>query len=270
MVTSTEIALIYDFDGTLSPKNMQEFGLIQSIGCSVDEFWKQTGELSGANDASGILCYMGHMLTLARREGIKVSREMLHRFGADVELYQGVASWFDRINSYGASLGLNLKHYIISSGLKEMIEGTSIADCFEEIYACSYLYNEDGEAYWPALAVDYTMKTQFLYKINKGIREVSDARRVNQYLPLEERPIPFSNILYFGDGETDVPCMRLVRESGGNSLAIYREEGCRSMAEHLLGDGRVNFACLADYREGSPVDEAVRSILDAIARNHNN
>lgn len=257
--------MIYDFDGTLSPKNMQEFGFIQAIGSDPDAFWARVGEMSLQNDASGILCYMYQMLQSAKHKGLSLRRDSFRHFGSQVELYPGVKEWFSMINAFGAALGVDVKHYIISSGLKEMVEGTAIAHEFENIYACSYLYDVDGVAYWPAVAVDYTQKTQFLYKINKGIREVSDKTRINEYVPVCERPIPIDQMIYFGDGETDVPCMRLVKENGGHSIVVYRDEELRSLAERLIQEGRVNNACLADYRDSAALVEVVRQIITDIA-----
>lgn len=174
------VALIYDFDGTLSPGNMQEFGFIQAIGKDKAEFWAKNKKLSEDNDANGILTYMYLMIQAAKNNGISLRRESFKRFGENVELFDGVKEWFALVNEYGKSIGLDIKHYINSSGLKEMIEGTPIAKEFENIYACSFLYDVDGIAYWPAVAIDYTAKTQFLFKINKGIKEVSDNKKINQ------------------------------------------------------------------------------------------
>lgn len=258
------IALIYDFDGTLSPKNMQEFGFIQAIGKDANEFWRASDELSRDNDASNVLCYMYQMIKAAKANDISLRRESFRAFGSKVELFKGVKEWFQLINEYGRQNGLEIRHYINSSGLKEMIEGTDIAHEFETIYACSFLYDVDGVAYWPACAVDYTTKTQFIFKINKGIREISDNRRVNQYVPQDERPIPFSRMIYFGDGETDIPCMKLVKLSGGHSIAVYRDEEHKAKAEQLIKEDRVNFACLADYSEGSDIHLKVQKILNKI------
>ena len=189
-----DVALIYDFDGTLSPGNMQEFGFVQAIGKNPDAFWQKTVEMATTNDASGILCYMYLMLQEAKACGISLKRESFRKFGSMVELFKGVEEWFALINQYGKARGINIKHYINSSGLKEMIEGTPIAKRFENIYACSFLYNVDGVAYWPAVAVDYTTKTQFLFKINKGIREISDNKRINEFVAKEDRPIPFERM----------------------------------------------------------------------------
>lgn len=166
-----QVALVYDFDGTLSPGNMQEFGFIQATGKTKDEFWEKNRKFAEGKDANGILTYMYLMLDEAKKNNISLTRESFQKFGKDVELFRGVKQWFSLVNEYGNSIGLDVKHYINSSGLKEMIEGTPIAQEFENIYACSFLYNKEGIAYWPAVAVDYTTKTQFLFKINKGIKK---------------------------------------------------------------------------------------------------
>ena len=258
------VALIYDFDGTLSPGNMQEFGFIQATGKTKEIFWEQNRKLSEGQDANGILTYMYQMLTEAKMNRISLKRESFQEFGKNVELFDGVKEWFSLINEYGRSVGLDVKHYINSSGLKEMIEGTPIAKEFENIYASSFLYDIDGIAVWPAVAVDYTAKTQFIFKINKGIKEISDNRKINQYIPEDERPIPFSRMIYFGDGETDIPCMKMAKEHGGHSIAVYANNNKKATAQQLIRDNRVNFICRADYTEGKEMHMIVKRVLDKI------
>lgn len=258
------VALVYDFDGTLSPGNMQEFGFIQAIGKDKDEFWRKNKELSENNDASGILCYMNLMIKEATYNSISLNRDSFRKFGKEIELFDGVKEWFNLINSYGKSIGLDVKHYINSSGLKEMIEGTSIAHEFENIFACSFLYDVNGVAYWPAVAVDYTAKTQFLFKINKGIKEVSDTKKINEYVLEKDRPVPFERMIYFGDGETDIPCMKMVKEHGGHSIAVYGNPSKKATAMKLIEENRVNFACIADYRKDKEMFGVVKRVLDKI------
>lgn len=259
-----EVALIYDFDGTLSPGNMQEFGFVQAIGKGSKEFWSKNHELATKNDANEILCYMYSMLQAAKANDISLKRESFRKFGSKIKLYDGVLEWFTLINDYGRSIGLNIKHYINSSGLKEMIEGTPIAKRFENIYACSFLYDVDGVAYWPAVAVDYTTKTQFLFKINKGIKEISDTKKINEYLAKEDRPIPFERMIYFGDGETDIPCMKVVKEHGGHSIAVFGDRKKKATAMKPINENRVNFACSADYSGGKEMYDVVKQILQKI------
>ena len=261
-----DVALIYDFDGTLSPGNMQEFGFIQAIGKDVSEFWEKTIDLATTNDASGILCYMYLMLQEAKASGISLKRDSFRKFGSMVELFKGVEDWFTLINHYGKSKGINIKHYINSSGLKEMIEGTSIAKRFENIYACSFLYNVDGVAYWPAVAVDYTTKTQFLFKISKGITSQHDSKMVNSSMADDKKRIPFSHMIYFGDGETDVPCMKIVGMFGGNPIAVYNPDipKKKAVAQKLKRQGRVNFITPAVYTRDSRTFSIVAAIIDKI------
>lgn len=259
-----EVALVYDFDGTLSPGNMQEFGFVQAIGKDPSEFWNKNQKMAVENDASEILCYMALMIKEASYANIRLTRGSFQSFGQKIELFPGVRQWFSLINTYGNSLGLDIKHYINSSGLREMIEGTPIANEFENIYACSFLYDVNGVASWPAVAVDYTAKTQFLFKINKGIKEISDDKLVNRYIPEKDRRIPFERMIYFGDGDTDIPCMKMVKDHGGHAVAVYGDSAKKATAMRLINEGRVNFACAADYTEGKDIHNVVKRILQKI------
>lgn len=258
------IALIYDFDGTLSPANMQEFGLLQTFGKNPEVFWKKSNQTSEDNDASEILCYMKTMIDEARNAGVHLTKENFRKFGSMVKLYPGVKEWFGLINAYGMSKGIEIEHYINSSGLTEMIEGTDICHEFKKVFACSFLY-ENGEAVWPAVAVDYTAKTQFLFKINKGVMSIRDHTLVNRYLPEKNRPVPFSRMIYFGDGATDIPCMKLVKQFGGHSIAVYNPDGHqKEKSERLLSEERVHFVCPADYSKDSRIYRIVTAIIDKI------
>lgn len=260
------VALIYDFDGTLSPGNMQEFGFIQAIGKSPKEFWTESDNIALGQDASNILSYMKLMFDEARKADIKLCREDFRRFGASVELFKGVKEWFSLVNAYGKVRGVRVEHYINSSGLAEMIEGTAIADEFKKIFACSFIYNDQGEAEWPGVAVDYTAKTQFLFKINKGILSVRDNKKVNESQAEDIKRIPFPHMIYFGDGETDVPCMKIVKMFGGNSVAVYNPDIKKkvNVAKKLLRQQRVNYIVPADYTEDSRAFRLVCAIIDKI------
>ena len=264
------VALVYDFDGTLSPGNMQEFGFIQAIGKTPEEFWKMSDEIAKGQDASNILAYMKLMFDEARKSGITLRRDDFRKFGEQIELFPGVLGWFRLINEYGKSKGVRIEHYINSSGLAEMIEGSPIAGEFKRIFACSFLYNDQGEAVWPGVAVDYTAKTQFLFKINKGILSIRDNKRVNESQLDENKRIPFPAMIYFGDGETDVPCMKIVKMFGGNSIAVYNQksERKRHIAAKLLRQHRVNFICPADYGKDSKMYRIVCAIIDKIKADH--
>ena len=260
------VALIYDFDGTLSPGNMQEFAFIKAIGEDKNQFWEENNKLAKEHDADQILTYMYLMLKKAQGKNISLKKESFKKFGESIELFNGVKDWFSRINKYGKEKGVTIKHYINSSGLKEMIEGTAIAKEFERIFACSYLYEVDGKAIWPAVSVNYTNKTQFLFKINKGIDSIYESKKINEYIPEEERIVPFSNMIYFGDGETDIPCMKLVKQQGGHSIAVYKPNTTKKYTSlKLIKENRVNFVCPADYSEGKEIDKVVKTIIDKIS-----
>ena len=268
-MTRPTVALIYDFDGTLSPANMQEFGLIQTFGKDPALFWSRSNQLSQDNDASEILCYMKTMIDEARASGVHLTRESFRRFGSMVKLYPGVREWFGKINEYGRSKGLQIEHYINSSGLTEMIEGTEIYPEFKNVYACSFLYDQNDCAVWPANVVNYTTKTQFLFRINKGIEDDADNAAVNAFVPEEERRIPFARMLYLGDGLTDVPCMRLVKSFGGVAIAVHpKGRGKRQTAAQLLRDGRVNYVMEADYSAGGKLEQLVQCAIRGVALRH--
>lgn len=264
------VALIYDFDGTLSPGNMQEFGFIQAIGKTPAEFWQMSDGIAKGQDASNILAYMKLMSDEAKAKGIKLKREELKMFGSGIELYSGVEKWFRLINLYGEMKGVKVEHYINSSGLKEIIEGSPIASRFKHIFASSFIYNEAGEAEWPGIAVDYTAKTQFIFKINKGIFSSRDAAKVNESVSDEKKRIPFTQMIYIGDGETDVPCMKIVNMFGGHSIAVFdpHNEKKRAAAQKLLRQGRVRFISPANYTKDSRTYRLVCSIIDKIKADH--
>ncbi len=258
------IALIYDFDGTLAPGNMQEYDFIPAVGKSNKEFWSEANTLAEEQDADMVLTYMARMIQEAKSKGLSLRREAFRESGRKVSLYRGVKEWFGRINRYGEAHGVHILHYINSSGLTEIIEGTEIAHEFRKIYACSFLYDVDGIAYWPAVAVNYTNKTQFIFKINKGVESVFDSTQVNRYIPEDDRPVPFKHMIYVGDGTTDIPCMRLVKNFGGHSIAVFnptQKDARRHMAT-LIRDNRVNHVCPADYSEGGEMDRLVKTIID--------
>lgn len=266
MMKKPIIALIYDFDGTLSPGNMQEFGFIQAVGKTPQEFWSLSDSIAIGQDASNVLAYMKLMHDEARRNGIRLYRESFLEFGKKVELFEGVRDWFRLINEYGAKVGVTIEHYINSSGLKEIIEGTPIASEFKHIFAGTYIYDSNGEAEWPGIAVDYTAKTQFLFKISKGIFSARDTKKVNSSIAEDHKRIPFSHMIYFGDGETDVPCMKIVGMFGGHSIAVYnpKDEKRRAAAFKLKRQGRVAFTTPADFRKDSPAYGITTAVIDKI------
>jgi len=262
MVYRPVFALLYDFDKTLSPRDMQEYAFIPEIGMEPGEFWDKCNSLMRANSMDAILAYM-YVMQQESRGKFLLTRKGLNRLGGSVELFEGVESWFGRVNAFAEKLGLNTEHYIISSGLKEIIEGTPVAHEFNEIFAAEFYYNEHGEAAWPAMAVNFTSKTQFLFRVNKGLLDVTDSREINEFMPEEKRRVPFRNMIYIGDGYTDVPCMKLVRVNGGHSIAVY--QGDRNHVDRLILQGRADFGVKADYSPGSEMERTVFAILEKAA-----
>ena len=243
------LAIMYDFDHTLSPRDMQEYGFIPDLGMEADVFWNKCLKAMKRNQMDQILAYMYMMLEEAKGKLI-VNRNMLRALGKDVQLFDGVSDWFARVNEYARSRGLQPEHYIISSGLKE-------------IYAASFCYDEHGVACWPAMAVNYTSKTQFLFRVNKGVLDVTEHRALNEFMPEEKRRVPFSNMIYVGDGLTDVPSMKLTKLNGGHSIAVWQEN--EGVSNEMLLEGRVDFAVKADYSKGSEMEKTVFAVIDQIA-----
>ena len=262
------LAICYDFDKTLSPDDMQAQGYIQSVGYDVQKFWDESNDLAKANDMDNNLAYMWKMVQ--ESEGRMVfNKEKLAEYGARVKLFDGVEDWFERIRAYGKTRNVIVEHYIISSGLKEMIEGTKMAraGAFEKIYASSFYFNDRGVAKWPAQVINYTSKTQFLFRIEKGVLDINDPG-VNAYFSPEEIRVPFRNMVYIGDSDTDIPCMKLVNTYGGHSIGVYdpatqnKEKGYK-----MMHDKRIRYYAPADYTELSELDLLVKAIIDKTAAN---
>ena len=261
------VAIAYDFDGTLAPGNMQERDYIPGLGLDPKAFWREVKAYAEQHDMDEILAYMELMLFHAKAKRERITRDAFESFGAKLELFPGVETWFDRINEHGKDRGVVVEHYVISSGLREMIRGTSIGDRFDYIFASGFKYDQHDVAEWPALAVNYTNKAQYLFRINKGISNSWDNQKINKYMPENERRIPFENIVFIGDGETDIPAMKMTTYQGGTALAVYAKnaKGARSKAEDLLDEDRADAAVVADYSEGSAIEKAVQAIIDGAA-----
>ena len=263
------LAICYDFDKTLSPTDMQAQGYIQSVyDGDISSFWSESNEMAEANEMDSNLAYMYKMVNEARGR-IVLTRKSLQEYGADVKLFPGVELWFDRIRAYGEEKGVIVEHYIISSGLKEMIEGTSVAKsgAFEKIYASSFMFDDKDVPIWPAQVINYTNKTQFLFRIEKGVLDVNDSG-VNDYFPPEEIRVPFRNMIYIGDSDTDIPCMKLVNVNGGHSIGVYNNDTLdKTKVYKMLHDNRIKYFAPADYTDGSKLDNLVKAIIDRTAAN---
>ena len=258
----TRVAIIYDFDKTLATTDMQNYSFIKSVGLTVPQFWEATGKFCSENNCDKILGYMYMMIKSAKNAGVPLTRKFLNDCAKEVVLFPGVETWFDRINEYAKEKGIVVEHYICSSGNKEIIEGTSIAKCFKKIFGCQFVYDPTTkEAIWPKNAINYTQKTQYIFRISKHAFDETDNRKVND--KMSDRIIPYQNMIYIGDGLTDVPCMTFLKKQGGISIAIY-PKGKKDKVVDLLLDDRVNYICNADYQEGSELDTLVKLILQDI------
>lgn len=252
---------MYDFDKTLTTKDMQEYTFIPNLGMSSEHFWAKSNRIAQEQGMDSILSYMKLMLDESKKRGQPIRREDLVTLGRNLEFFPGVVKWFTLLNTLGESMSLNIEHYIISSGLKEIIEGSAIGGEFKRIYACEYLYDEQNLAVWPKLSVNYTAKTQFLFRINKGVLDVHEDRALNAYKAESDRAVPFRNMIYIGDGLTDVPCMKLVKQNGGKSIAVYAGDQVETCLR-LMREQRINFFSEADYSAEAELFALVRTILE--------
>lgn len=261
------MAIAYDFDGTLAPGNMQEHQFLPDIGMTPAAFWREVHETSKHHQADEVLVYMNLMLRKAREHDVPVRRDDFKSRGKSIKLFEGVTDWFTRITAYAKLRGVELKHYLISSGNAEIFAGTPIAKRFEAVFASKYLFDANGVAQWPALAINYTTKTQYLFRINKGVTDISDNAAVNKFVPKAERAVPFENIVFIGDGATDIPCFRLVKEQGGLAVAVYtpNKHRGRTKAAEYLKDGRVHSIVPAIYSDGSLLDRIIKAQIEEVS-----
>ena len=264
---NTNMALVYDFDGTLAPGNLQENSFIPDVGMTSGDFWDEVNHLAKTRQADRILMYMYLMLDKAKAAKVSVHPDDFKKRGAKIPFFNGVEDWFDRIGDYGKTRDVDVEHYIVSSGNAEIIEGTSIASKFKKIYGSKFMFDENDVACWPAVAINFTTKTQFLFRINKGAHDLSDDREINRFVKMKERPVPFENMAYIGDGETDIPCFRLVKDLGGLSIAVFRPhtKNAREKAIRFIQEGRVHCAAPADYSEDKELDRIVKQQIDLVA-----
>lgn len=257
-----KIAIMYDFDDTLSVDCMENFGLFQYLNVKKEDFFAKADERAAKLNMDKVLAFMFTLVKDAEKENKPLTKEVLKNCGKTIQFFPGVLSWFDRINKFGLDHGFVVEHYIISSGLNEIIEGSAINDKFKKIFACEYVYDENGNAIFPARAINYTNKTQFIFRINKGILDASDDS-INDYMEKDLRPLVYENMIYIGDGFTDVPCMKLIKSKGGLAIAVYKDEK-KETSLNLYRNGRVSCCCKADYSEGSDLDISIKNfILDA-------
>ena len=263
----TIIALLYDFDKTLCTQDMQNYTFIPALGMEPGSFWQEANLFGQREEMDSILAYMYMMLKKSRELNVPLTRDFLRQCGRSIDFFPGVQDWFGRVNAHGAALGVEVEHYVISSGLREIIEGSAIAEAFTKIYASEFCYDASGAPVWPRLAVNFTAKTQFVYRINKGVLDVADDQKLNDSMPDDDKRVPFTNMIYIGDGLSDVPCMKMMRAYGGQAIAVYQEAN-RAGVEKLLRQKRVDFIYPADYREGGALEATVKDIVQKMAVSH--
>lgn len=257
-------AIMYDFDKTLCTRDMQDYQFIPSLGMTSSQFWQEANIFGREKEMDSVLAYMYTMIREAKRKNVPVFRETLVNQGKSVELFKGLDTWFDRIDEFGKSQGVQVEHYVISSGLKEIIEGTSISRKFKKIFACEFYYDDETkQAVWPITAVNYTNKTQFVYRINKGVLDVSNDEDLNRSMPDSVKRVPFTNMVYIGDGLSDVPCMKMMKSYGGQAIAVYQNDNPK--VRELLKRGRVDYIFPTDYSENSSLEMTIKNIIRKIA-----
>jgi len=267
-----KIAFVYDFDGTLAEGNIQEHSVLGALGYDPEPFWDKVEEMAKQEDADEILVYLQQMIEAARQAGTPLTREMLAKHGGGIQLFPGVEEWFTRINRYAREeCQLEPQHFIISSGNLEMIEGTSIAHEFTRIFACKFLFDNEGHASWPGVGVNYTTKTQYLFRINKGIHNFHDSKALNKWKDETDRPVPFDRMIFFGDGDTDIPAMKLVKLQGGYSIAVFdnklwADAPCQEKIHKLISEDRVSYVAPGNYERASLLDVTVKGLLMRMSR----
>ena len=262
------VAIMYDFDKTLCTTDMQDYSFIPSVNMTAADFWGLTKEFTDKYEVEKILAYMYIMIKTAKDNNIKLTKAYLKKMGENIEYFPGVINWFKNINSYGESLGVKVEHYVISSGTKEIIEGSKIAKEFTQIFGCEFHFDKDDDgdlvASWPKLTINYTQKTQFVFRISKGVKKITEDDKVNMRMDKEQRHVQYQNMIYIGDGITDIPCMQLVKDKGGISIAVFNNKK-KINAKQLFKDDRVNFICEANYEEGSEMSNIVKDQITRIA-----
>lgn len=263
---NNKIAIMYDFDKTLCTKDMQEYSFIPNLGMEPNDFWHEADKLRINEKMDSVLAYMYLMSYMMNNKNTPLTRAYLNDMGKNIELFPGVKEWFININKFAKEHDMEIEHYIISSGLKEIIEGSPIGKYFKSIFASEFYYDKNGYAVWPRLAINYTNKTQFLKRINKGVLDVSDDYNINRRMEESDKRILDSNMIYIGDGITDVPCMKLTKDGGGVSIAVYTDKNINTV-KNLKNDERINYIAKADYREGSKLDIIVKKTIEAMSLN---
>lgn len=263
-----EIAVIYDFDGTLAKGNIPEHNLFSKLGLEINKFWSEVRRVRNETDSDEIAVYMYLLMQKASEKGMYLTKKLLEDSAKNnVPFFEGVETWFSRIKGTFSNEDYIVNHYIISSGLQEMIEATTISKDIKKVFASKYIYGKDSNAVSPGVTINYTSKVQYLFRINKGIFNHWDNESLNSWIPLKDRQVPFSRMIYIGDGDTDIPAMKTVRSQGGISIAVFDPEKWENNQNQeriykLISEDRVQYVTPADYRDGSQLDIVVKGVID--------
>ena len=273
--SQTTIGIIYDYDQTLSPNYMQDEVLFPHFGINAAQFWKKSRELVDDEGYDGELAYLKSMLDYLAMD--RPTNAELRTLGANLKFYKGLPEMFEEmdgmLNDQHRMYGIKIEHYIVSSGLKALLDGSKLAPYVKRIFGCEFGEDKDGRITFPKRVISHTTKTQYIFRINKGMLEPTDD--VNDHMAPELRPIPFHNMIYVGDGPTDVPCFTLMKKYGGHALAVYNPDDenrssfrkCYQLSAHA---DRLKHIAPADYRAGGHLrlllEEMALEIADGIVR----
>ncbi len=270
MFKQNTIALVYDFDGTLSPQPMQEYTVLPELGEDPVAFWNECEKEAKEHNADSMLTYMRLLIEKMDSSQRHLNKKALRELAKDIKYFPGVESWFDRINEHIHEMSggkIKVEHYIISAGLKEILDGVKISKHFRGMFASEYYFDDNEVAKFPTVVINDTSKVQYLFRINKGIVDIN--RSINDYMPENERPIPFSNIIYIGDGLTDVPCMTVTKNNGGYAVAVHKPDNVKSLSvcRKLAEGNRIDYFAPANYTKGKTLEKRVMLLLDLIVSN---
>jgi hypothetical protein len=274
-IPQSTIAVVYDYDQTLSPTYMQDEVLFPAYGIDPARFWKKSQQLVRDEGWESELAYLKTLLDSLPMD--PPTNEDLVRLGANLKFYPGLPEMFGELNSLlndaHHAIGIRIEHYILSSGMKALIDGSALKPFVKEIFGCEFATDSHGRITFPKRVISHTQKTQYLFRINKGLLDLS--QDVNDHMPQELRPVPFPNMIYVGDGPTDVPCFTVMKQFGGQSIAVYNPNDptlnsfrkCYQLSAHA---NRIKHIAPSDYRSGSHLrlilDEMIREIANRMLR----
>ncbi len=274
-MSQTTIGLVYDYDQTLSPSYMTDEVVFPHFGISAPQFWKRSNALVSEQGYDSELAYLKTLLDCLTPD--PPTNAELRALGAKLQFYPGLPDMFEELNAVltaeHRAFGIKIEHYIISSGLKELLEGSALRPHVKTIFGCEFAEDREGRISFPKRVVSHTTKTQFIFRINKGL--LLPHEDVNDHMPSDLRPIPFQSMIYIGDGPTDVPCFTLMRKYGGNAIAVYNPQDetrasfrkCYQLHAHA---DRVKYIAPSDYRPNSHLrlllEEMIVEIADGLLR----